>query len=205
MRLISVLLALFVTLMATPVQALEHYKFAVGTGLNVNNNKTNGENLNDIHSVSSLDFNVAVKEQLKLTDRLLFRTGLWLQEKTIRFDEDGFYNDAFEFNTLYLSVPVTFEFMFTKGFSVYTGYIADFKLNDYCRTDDDLNGCEQLTESENIVHNATLGVTFNAGGLIAFDVNYQHALSDTYKKETGKNTFSARTNTVSAMIFFRLF
>jgi hypothetical protein len=205
MRLITAFLALVMTLMATPVQAIEHYKFAVGTGFNLNNNKVNGDDMEDISSVSSVDLNIAAKEQLKLTDNLLFRTGIWLQEKTAKFDETGFYDDAFEFNTFYLSVPLTAEYMFNKVFSIYGGYIGDIRMNDYCRSDDDLDGCEQLKESEDVVHNATLGVTFNLGNLVALDANYQHAISDTYKNEAHGNTFSVRTNTVSLMVFFRLF
>lgn len=205
MRLFFALLAFVMTLTATSVQAIEHYKFAVGTGLNLSNNKTNGDNLEDISSVSSLDLNLAAKEQLELTDKFLFRTGLWLQEKSARFEEKGFFDDAYEFSTLYASVPLNIEYVFHKVFSVYGGYIADIRLNDYCKSDDDLRGCSLQKKSEDVVHNATLGVTFNLGNLVALDANYQHALSDTYKNSSPGNTFSIRTNTVSLMVFFRLF
>lgn len=205
MRLLIALFALVMTLLATPVQAIEHYKFAVGTGLNLNNNKTQGDDSEDISSVSSLDLNLAAKEQLKLNDHFLLRTGIWLQEKSARFEEKGFFDDAYEFSTLYASVPVNLEYMFNKVFSIYAGYIADFRLNDYCKSDDDLNGCALQRESESVVHNATLGVTFNLGNLVALDANYQHALSDTFKDGNHENKFSVKTNTVSLMIFFRLF
>lgn len=199
MRFLTSILFLAIIVTAAPAQALEHYQFSVGAGFNVNNSTQESEVPVEFDKVSSFDPSIAVKEQIKITDYFLFRTGLWFQEKSVKYDyNDIFDNGNFEASTLYASVPLTVEYLFNKVFSLYGGYIADFRINDYCEANGAIDSCTIVKDSQSVVHLATFGASFNAGGLVNFDINWQEALTAMYKDD------GVKTNTFAFNIFFKL-
>lgn len=185
------LLLLAVTCLALPTaHAIEHHSIAVGGGLNLNN--PNLEDNSDADELVSATFALGARELLKINDQWLFRTGLWLQQKSARFEfDDSFFIGDISYTTIYASVPLTAQYQIKKNIGVFGGYIADIRLNDYCDGSGVFDeNCQILKESKSVVHLATIGGSVELNKRVDVNISYQHGLTDVVEDGFKLNTLS---------------
>ncbi len=188
MRILALLIILSAFTVA-PAHSLEHHSISVGAGINLNNPDLQVDS--DADDTISLTPALAVRELLKINEQLFFRTGLWLQQKSARFEIfDSFYNDV-AYTTIYASVPLTAQYQIKNNIAVFGGYIADVRINDYCDGSGVFeNSCEILEESKSVVHLATLGGSLAVNKRVDLNVSYQHGLSDVVSDGFKLNTLA---------------
>lgn len=174
-------------------------QFSIGGGLNLNFVDTSGD-FGDWEEETSLDLAIAGKVEYGFNDLWSLRTGLWLQEKTakISYDQDGI-DGEFSVNTIYASVPVNAQLKINKQFSIFGGYNADFRINDYCSVGGDFDDCSLTKDTESVVHSAVLGASIWANDNLQVDVAYTHGLTDTMDTEDA----GYKINTLSAALFVK--
>lgn len=180
----------------TSAFAFAHKEFSAGAGLNMNFVNAESSLGEGVDNGSAVSVAFAAKEIFKIKDQWFLRTGLWLQEKTATIDI--FVNGitgSLDYNTLYASIPLTLQHRVRDELSLFGGYIADFRLNDYCEANE-INTCTINRDSESVVHVATVGASVNLSEKFNLELSYQHGLTDTLS-----NGF--RTNTISLMGFYR--
>jgi len=132
-------------------------QFSLGGGLNLNFLDVEGD-FGDFDEETSADLLIAGKVEYGIDDNLSLRTGLWLQEKTAKVSLDkGLIDGSLSVNTIYASIPLNLQYKINKTFSVFGGYAADFRINDYCSVDGDFDSCELDDDSESVVHGAVIG------------------------------------------------
>lgn len=189
------LLCLMTFLMVSTAQA--ESKFYLGAGFNFNIVKTE-ENLGSgIDEEVSADLTIAGKLETTINEDWLFRTGLWLQEKSAQFsvDSNGIEGDL-TINTIYLSIPLNLQYKASNDVGIFGGYVADLRINDYCDADGDFDDCWLEKDSESIVHNATLGVSIKGSERWTVDLSWQQGLSDVIED-------GYKTHTFQAMAFYK--
>lgn len=173
------ILGLLVLILST--SALAETKFSLGGGVNLNTVDTEGD-LGDFEEEVSANLAVAGKAEVDLNEQWLFRTGLWLQEKSaeLSYDKSGI-DGSIKINTIYLSVPLNVQFKATPEIGIFGGYVADIRINDYCNADGDFDNCSLNNDTKSLVHNATLGGSFSVNEKLNIDVSWQQGLTDVYK------------------------
>ncbi len=197
MRLLSLLTLTALLTAAAPAYSFEHHQFALGAGTNFNMPATE-DDLDNADEELSVTLAIAAKEELKFNDQWYFRTGVWLQEKSAKFSFEILGVDSdITANTIYASVPLNIQFKASDLISIFGGYIADFRINDYCSASGLADSCTIDEDSKSVVHIATAGVAFNFSSLLNLDVSYQHGLSDVYADQI-------KIHTLAAMLFFKL-
>ena len=174
---------------AAPAYSIEN-RLSLGAGLNFNMPVTDGDLDSGTDEEVSANVALAGKAEFKIDEFWAFRTGLWLQEKSAKYSFDylGLEGDV-SFTTLYLSVPLTAQYQVQKDIALFGGYIADFRINDYCREGENVDSCSTEENSKSVVHVATLGISVIARENFVFDFSYQHGLSDVYTDIIKINTF----------------
>lgn len=180
-------LALFFT-----TSAFSDTKFSLGAGFNFNTIDTEGSLGSGVDEEISIDLSIAGKVEVGINDLWLFRTGLWLQEKSAKYSIDfaGIEGDITS-NTSYLSVPLNLKYQASKDIGIFGGYIADVRINDYCSTGGDFNSCTIDEDSRSVVHLATLGVSILGSEKFNVDLSWQQGLTDYYKDLIKMHTFQA--------------
>lgn len=172
-------------------------KFSLGGGFNFNTVKTEEDLGDNVDEGVSADLAIAGKVEVDMNEQWLFRTGLWLQEKTAKFEiEIGSFEGDLNYNTIYASVPLTVQYKASDSIGVFGGYIADVRINDYCDTDGDFDSCTIDEDSETIVHLATVGMAINASEKLNIELSWQQGLTDFVED-------SLKVNTFQTMLFYK--
>lgn len=174
-------------------------QFSLGGGLNLNFIDTSGD-YGDWDEEASLDLAIAGKVEYGFNDLWSLRTGLWLQEKTARlsYDKDGVDGDL-SINTIYASIPLNAQLKINNMFSIFGGYNADIRINDYCSVSGDFDDCQLSEDTEAVVHSAMIGASIWANDKLQVDVSYSHGLTDTMDADDA----GYKINTLSAALFYK--
>lgn len=177
-------------------------QFSLGAGLNINFVNANADT-GDFDEEASADLAIAGKFEYGFDDLWSLRTGLWLQEKTASFsinDDDGDSIQDMNGNTIYASVPLNVQLKINKMFSIFAGYIADFRINDYCSESGVYaDGCYFSKDTESVVHTATLGASIWGNDKLQVDVSYTHGLTDVVDQKDG----GYKIHTLAGMLFYK--
>jgi hypothetical protein len=183
-------------LLALSTAVMADTKFSLGGGVNFNMINVEGS-LGDFDPEISTNLAIAGKAEIGINEQWLFRTGLWLQEKSaeISYDKGGI-DGTLKVNTSYLSVPLNAQFKLNENISVFGGYIADLRINDYCKPSGDFDNCSLGKDTQSLVHNANLGVSVFVNEKLNIDASYQHGLTDTMKD-------GYKIHTLQVMGFFK--
>lgn len=190
-------IALAALLSAAPAFALEHSQFSLGAGTNFNMPVTEGDLDSGVDEELSVTLSIAAKEELKINDQWYFRTGFWLQEKSAKYSVDlSGFNGSVTANIIYASIPLNLQYKASDLISLFGGYIADVRINDYCSASGDADSCTLDDDSKSVVHVANAGVSFNFSSLLTLDVSWQQGLSDVYKD-------ALKINTLQTQLFFK--
>lgn len=190
MRLLP-LLTLAVLIGAVPAYSFEHHQFSLGVGTNFNMPVTEGDMDDEKDEELSITLAIAAKEELKFNDEWFLRTGLWFQEKSAKLSLDSGLGDI-DATVIYASIPVTVQYKASDLISIFGGYVADIRINDYCTGSGFVESCNFVEDSKSVVHNATVGASFNFSQLLTLDVSWQQGLSDVYKDLIKINTLQTQ-------------
>jgi hypothetical protein len=197
MRLLSFITLAAMLTAAAPAYSLEHSQFSLGVGTNFNMPVTEGDIDSSTDEELSVTLAIAAKEELKINDQWFIRTGLWLQEKSAKYSIDTLLLEGdVAANIIYASIPLNLQYKATDLISIFGGYIADVRINDYCSASGDFDSCTLDEESKSVVHVGTLGMSFNFSQLLTLDVSWQQGLSDVYADEL-------KINTLQVQLFFK--
>jgi hypothetical protein len=186
----SVLLSVLMVFAFANLAHAQDHKFSLGGGLNFNMIDAESDLPSGIDEEVSATIALAGKLEFKINEEWAFRTGLWLQEKSAKysFDTLGFEGDVTA-HTIYLSVPLTAQYQIQKDIALFGGYIADIRINDYCKASGDVSSCTIDEDSKSIVHVATAGIAIQARDFLVFEFSYQRGLSDVYENELKIHSF----------------
>jgi hypothetical protein len=158
----------------------EGLKMAVGGGIFFNTLETDEKLGDDIEKETSASLNVGARALYHFNDQWALRSGIYLQEKSARLSFDnGIVDGVFTVKFISASIPVNVQYSFSDKFSIFGGYVGDFKINEYCDTSCDLKECSLTEDAKSVVHHANLGVSIWANDHLEVDLSYQRALSDT--------------------------
>ena len=173
---------------------------AIGGGFNVNFTNLRGSTGDSSDPVTSTTLVLAARYIHSLNDRLSFKTGVTIEEKSSKYQYEFKFSGVEDFSgnadirISYLTVPLALQYHFTENVSVFGGYIPNLKINQYCNGSGDLNSCG-VGEARTLVNYVTLGAAFDIG-FLGVDLSYQHPLEENYT--------SMRINVVQLLFFYKL-
>ncbi len=153
-------------------------ELAVGGGIilnhpDVKSAKTPGVS---IHEENTNTLNIGVRAMMPLQEKLKFRSGLYLQEKSAKLKaEQGAISADAEAKILELAIPLNVQYQLHEKFSAYGGYVMDLPINEYCESGGVLKGCN-VGESGKVTHNLNLGGSFHVHEKIDLELSYQHPM-----------------------------
>ncbi len=167
-------------LVVSSVATAQAPQLAVGGGILFNKpdfktGNTSGTGIS-FDEESTTTFNIGMRAMMPILEKLSFRTGLYLQEKSgeIKFEAAGF-SGGLTGKILELAIPLNVQYQVANQFSVYGGYIVDFPLNTYCKSSGIVSDCS-LDEAGKVTHNLNVGGAFHLTEKVDLELSYQHPM-----------------------------
>ncbi|MES2527229.1 MAG: outer membrane beta-barrel protein [Bdellovibrionota bacterium] len=167
-------------LFVSSVASAQTPQFAIGGGLIFNKpdfktGNTSGAGYS-VDEESTTTLNIGARAILPLQEKLSFRTGLYLQEKSGKIElEASGISASVTGKILELAIPLNVQYQLHEKFSAYGGYIADFPLNTYCKAGGVISGCP-LNEAGKVTHNLNVGGSFHLAEKFDLELSYQHPM-----------------------------
>ncbi len=128
------------------------------------------------HEEDTTTFNIGVRAMFPIQEKLKFRTGLYLQEKSAKLEAEGSGASANgEAKILEAAIPLNVQYQLHEKFSAYGGYIMDLPINEYCKAGGVIKGCN-VGEAAKVTHNLNIGGSFHLHEKIDLELSYQHPM-----------------------------
>jgi hypothetical protein len=155
-------------------------QFGITAGANLSN--IGGDNTDD--NAMKTSFHAGLTYDLGITDHFFIQPGLIYSMKGAQSDSLS----DFKFNTSYLEIPILAKYKLESGLNFFAGpYLGILMAAKFTDGTNDLDVKDQMESTD---FGLKLGVGYQLGMGLGFNVHYELGLSNIYKNNDGTNTNS---------------